>query len=84
MQEMKVQSPGQEVPLEECMAAHSCIFGWRIPMDRGAWQARVHRIVKSQTRLKQLSTHTLIRSLKILVHFIFYYSLSPLNLPQLH
>ena len=26
------------------------------PMDRGAWQVIVHRLVKSQTRLKQLST----------------------------
>ena len=28
------------------------------PMDRGAWQATVHRFTKSQTRLKWLSTHT--------------------------
>ena len=27
------------------------------PKDRGALQAIVHRIVKSQTQLKQLSTH---------------------------
>ena len=26
-------------------------------MDRGAWQARVPRIAKSQTRLRQLSMH---------------------------
>ena len=26
-------------------------------MDRGAWRATVHRVAKSQTRLKQLSTH---------------------------
>jgi len=26
-------------------------------MDRGAWQATVHSVAKSQTRLKQLSTH---------------------------
>ena len=26
------------------------------PMDRGAWQVIVHRLAKSQTRLKQLST----------------------------
>ena len=25
-------------------------------MDRGVWWARVHRVAKSQTRLKQLST----------------------------
>ena len=28
------------------------------PTDRGAWHAMVHRITKSRTRLKQLSTHT--------------------------
>ena len=28
-------------------------------MDRGAWWATVHRATQSQTRLKQLSTHTL-------------------------
>ena len=28
----------------------------RNPMDRGAWQTAVHRVSKSQIRLKQLST----------------------------
>ena len=28
------------------------------PMDRGTWQAIVHRVEKSWTRLKQLGTHT--------------------------
>jgi len=27
-------------------------------MDRGAWQAAVHRVANSLTRLKQLSMHT--------------------------
>ena len=27
------------------------------PVDRGAWQATVHRFTKSQTQLKQLRTH---------------------------
>ena len=27
------------------------------PMDRGAWQARAHKVAKSRTRLKRLSTH---------------------------
>ena len=26
-------------------------------MDRGAWQAAVHEVAQSQTRLKRLSTH---------------------------
>ena len=53
---MQVQSSGREDPLEEGMATHSNIFAWRIPMVRGAWQATVHRIAKSGTRLKQLCT----------------------------
>ena len=32
---------------------YSCLEN---PMDRGAWQATVHRVTKSQTWLKQLST----------------------------
>ena len=31
MQEMQVQSLGQEDPLEEGMAIHSSILAWRIP-----------------------------------------------------
>ena len=27
-------------------------------MDRGTWQATVHRVAQSQTQLKQLSTYT--------------------------
>ena len=42
---------GWEDPLEEGMATHSSIFAWRIPMDRGAWQATAHRVAKSWTRL---------------------------------
>ena len=30
------------------------------PMNRGAWRATVYGVAKSRTRLKQLSTHTLI------------------------
>ena len=39
MQEIWLQSLGWEDPLEEGMATHSNILSWRIPMDRGAWQA---------------------------------------------
>ena len=31
---------------------YSCLEN---PLDRGAWQATVHRVAESQTRLKQLS-----------------------------
>ena len=35
-------------------------------IDRGAWWATVHRVAKSQTQLKQLSTHTFLGS--VLIH----------------
>ena len=47
---------GREDALEKGMATHSSVLAWRIPMDRGAWQATVQRDAKSQTQLKQLST----------------------------
>ena len=51
MQETWVQSLGWEDPLEEGMTTHSNILAQRIPMeeDRGAWQATVHGVTKSQT-----------------------------------
>ena len=49
VQEMQIQSLGQEDPLEEGMATHSSILAWRIPMDRGAWQATIHGVAKHQT-----------------------------------
>ena len=49
MQETWVRSLGWEDPLEKGMATHSSILAWRIPMDRGAWWATVHRVAKSQT-----------------------------------
>ena len=52
LQETQVQSLSREDPLEEGMTSHSSILAWRIRMDRGAWQATVHRVTKSQTRLK--------------------------------
>ena len=51
MWETWVQSLGREDPLEEGIETHSSILAWRIPMDRGALQAIVHGVAKSQTRL---------------------------------
>ena len=34
---------------------YSCLEN---PVDRGAWRATVHRVEKSQTQLKRLSTHS--------------------------
>ena len=55
-QKTQVQSLGQEDPLEEGMATHSCLGN---PMNRGAWRATVHGVTKSQTWLKRLSMQDL-------------------------
>ena len=55
MQETLVGSLGQEDPLEEGMATplqYSCLEN---PMDRGAWWATVHEVIKGQTRLSNLA-----------------------------
>ena len=49
VQETGVLSLGQDDPLEKEMATHSSILAWKNPMDRGALQATVHGIAKSQT-----------------------------------
>ena len=46
-----VRSLGWEDPLEKGMATHSSILAWKIPMDRGAWQATVHEVAKDWTQL---------------------------------
>ena len=51
MQETWVRSLGWEDLLEEGMITYSSILHWRIPMDKGAWRARVCGAAKSQIRL---------------------------------
>ena len=58
MQETQVRSLGWEDPLEKETAAHSSILAWRIPIDSGAWQATVHRVAKSRTRLSDFTSLT--------------------------
>ena len=53
-QETWVLSLRREDLLEKGMATHSGILACKNPMDRGGWQAIVHGVAKSQTRL---STH---------------------------
>ena len=50
-QETWVQTLDWEDPLENGMATHSSILAWRIPMDRGAFQAAVHGVTKSRIQL---------------------------------
>ena len=52
---------GPEDPLKEGLVTHSKPLQYSClenPMDRGACWAMVHRVTKSRTRLKLLSTHT--------------------------
>ena len=51
MQETRVQSLDWEDPLEMGVATNSSILAWRIPMDSRAWQATVHGVTKSWTKL---------------------------------
>ena len=44
---------------------YSCL---EIPLDRGAWLATIHRIVKSRTQLKQLSSTQVLAHRENLVH----------------
>ena len=45
----QIWSLHQEHPLEKETATHSSILAWRIPMDRGAWRATVHGVIRSRT-----------------------------------
>ena len=49
MEEPWIQSLEWEDALEKGMATHSSILAWRIPMNRGAGQATVHGVAKSDT-----------------------------------
>ena len=55
MQETWVPSLGWEDPLEKGTATHSCLEN---SMDRGAWQATIHGVTKSLTRLNDFHFST--------------------------
>ena len=84
MQERQVQSLGREDPLEEGMATHSSILGWRIPWTEEPGGLQSTGVTKSQTRQKQLSSsigfclkHFSVSglhqgpTLHLVIHFIF-------------
>ena len=56
-EETRVQSLGQDDPLEKGPATHYSILAWRIPWTEEPGELQVHWVAKSRTRLKQLSTH---------------------------
>ena len=58
MQEIWVQSLGQEDPLGQEMAIHSSILAWGIPMDRGTWRATVHGGHKKPDTTEHTRTHS--------------------------
>ena len=49
--EDRARSPGGEDPLQQEMATHNQYSCMENLMDRGAWQATVHGVAKSWTRL---------------------------------
>ena len=51
MQEIRVQSLGQEDPLEKETATHSCILAWKIPWAEEPGRLQSMGVTKSQTRL---------------------------------
>ena len=55
MQKTPVRFLGQEDPLKEGMAVHSCVLAWRIPGDRGAWQATGHNWATKQSPAQRLT-----------------------------
>ena len=61
-----VWSLGWEDPLKEDMATNFSILAWRVPMDRGAWQAIIHGVIMSEL----LSTHKHIWNIIILCHVL--------------
>ena len=52
MHEKQVWSLGLKDPLGEEVTTHSSILVVGNPRDRGAWWAIIHRVTKSQTRLR--------------------------------
>ena len=58
-QEMRVPSPGQEVPLEKGMATHSSILAWRIPWteEAGGLPSTGSQRVRQDRSDLALSTH---------------------------
>ena len=52
---MKVQSVGQEDPLEEEMTTHSNILAWEIPWTEEL--GGLHRVTKSRTQSKTYATY---------------------------
>ena len=72
MQKIWIQSLGWEDALEKEMATHFNILAWRIPMDRGAWQATVHGVAElGMTERLRAQQHRFIPSKKAMQSFLW-------------
>ena len=54
--------------MEKEMATHFSILAWRIPMDRGAWQATVHGVARDGHDLATKPTTT---NINYYISFLF-------------
>ena len=54
MQEMQVQSLGQEDPLEKEMATHSCMLAWEIPCIEEPGRLQSMGVTKELDMIQQL------------------------------
>ena len=79
MQETQVRFLGWEDPLEKEMATHSVTLAWRIPVDRGAWQAVIHGIARVRHDLSSLPPKLPI-SLMSSTNLVFIANLSSLSI----
>ena len=60
---------------------YSCLGN---PMDRGAWQATVHRVIESWTRLSDFYTHTCTHMRGVDSAFLYHHLLSFHSSPQFY
>ena len=75
-QETQVRSLGWEDPQEEGLATYSSILAWEIPLTEEPGCTTVHRVTKSQTRLKHAgSRDTVIYALTLLPDSEYLFSL---------
>ena len=70
MQETWVPSLGWEDLLEERMATHSSTLAWRIPMDRGAWQATVRGVQESNMTEQLCTAQHLLQQTSVVVQLL--------------
>ena len=69
MQEMRVPSLGQEVPLEEGMATHSSILAWRIPWTESlAGCSQSGHTEQDMADAAEHAQHNLMRTCVLYVH----------------